>query len=356
MTFERISIKRDDLANSQQELQLTTPDLGVDEIRVTIESLGLSANNISYAVTGDMLGYWAHFSVEDNWGVLPVWGFGRVSESNHASINVGERIFGFLPMASEVIFKPDSVSDICFSDTSAQRAGLHPWYTRCYRCGSDPLFSESRTDIQPIMWALFMTGWMMAEELSGKVDCTYISSASSKTAISLAWALRNFDSNNRTVGLTSAGNREFVESLGVYSTVMTYDDITVDDSVTTAAYVDIAGNAQVTSDMHVALNERLFESVLIGGTHRAPSATPLPMPGPAPRFFFIPDVAEQKAADIGFESYHNEFAEAWKPFADWASDWMAFEHGSGIDAIEEGYRANLTGGLPPHQAQLFTWG
>ena len=354
MQIQEIVVKRSDLGVTQPQ-NTTTEPLGEGQIRLEVEQIGLSANNISYASAGDALGYWAHFSKDSEWGNVPVWGYSRVIESKVPEISTGEQIFGFLPMASHATFTPVEISETVFSDRSLQRRELHPWYVRCYRCDKDPAFSRDLLDIQPTLWALFMTGLMMADELIGNVDSVYISSASSKTAISLAWALKNSHSPIEIIGLTSESNAAFVKQLDLYSSVMTYDNLHATDAGTKAAYVDIAGNAGITSAAHVMLGEKLIDSVLIGATHRAPSAEPLPMPGPTPRFFFIPNVAEERAANDGFEIYHRHFSDAWLPFAHWAAGWINIERGRGPAAIESGYLANLAGGIPPDRALIFSW-
>lgn len=354
MATEKITVKRDDLATTQRES--TEPATLADgQVRLAVELIGLSANNVSYAAAGDMLGYWAHFSTDDTWGVVPVWGFSVVTESRHPAIAQGERIFGFLPMASDVVMTPESVTDLTFADATGARANMHPWYTRCYRCQQDPAFDADLMEEQPVLWALFMTGWMMAEELTSSVDTVYVSSASSKTAISVAWALRHAEGNATTVGVTSAGNRAFVEALDVYDRVVTYDDIGSEAASGRAAYVDIAGNAAVTSAIHVTLGDALQDSVLIGGTHRKPATSPLPMPGPSPRFFFIPDVAEARAGKLTFDAYHQQFAGALIQFEQWAKTWLDVERGIGASAVESGYLANVAGGIPPQRAMVFRW-
>ncbi|MBC7103757.1 MAG: DUF2855 family protein [Parvibaculum sp.] len=50
---------------------------------VEIEKFALSANNITYAVAGDMLNYWSFFPAEEGWGKIPVWG-SRGSRSRSA--------------------------------------------------------------------------------------------------------------------------------------------------------------------------------------------------------------------------------------------------------------------------------
>jgi len=56
------------------------------EVRVAIDKFGLTSNNVSYAVSGDMIGYWKYYPANDPWGKVPVWGIGEVVESNTANI------------------------------------------------------------------------------------------------------------------------------------------------------------------------------------------------------------------------------------------------------------------------------
>ena len=47
-----------------------------DEIIVRVETFSFTANNISYGVAGDTLGYWLFFpakeNIDDQWGGIPV--------------------------------------------------------------------------------------------------------------------------------------------------------------------------------------------------------------------------------------------------------------------------------------------
>ncbi len=350
-----ILVNRADVAQTQLRDTSDAAELAAGEIRLDVESFGLSTNNVSYAAMGDALGYWAYFPAESGWGRVPVWGFGCVAESACPEVTVGERIFGYLPMSSSLTLKPVDVSTLCFSDATAHREALHAWYNRYYRCEGDPLFAEDTATLQPVLWALLMTGWMLARELVETVDEVFVSSASSKTALSLAWSISHLDTPTRCVGITSQANRSFVEGLGVYDRVRTYDELDAVEAASRVAYVDIAGNARATSAAHVALGDRLVDSVLVGATHRAPSDEPLPMPGPGPRFFFIPNVAEERAASEGLEHYHRAFADAWKPFAQWSSGWLEIERAAGADAIERAYQRIVAGGVPPQQAAVLSW-
>jgi hypothetical protein len=55
------------------------PSPGEGEALLAIESFGLTANNITYAVFGDTMKYWDFFGASDpDWGKLNVWGYAHV--------------------------------------------------------------------------------------------------------------------------------------------------------------------------------------------------------------------------------------------------------------------------------------
>ena len=97
---------------SDTELRSTAPlPLASGQVRVQVESFALTANNITYAAMGDMLQYWQFFPApEPSWGIVPVWGFGTVQESLHPDVVVGERLYGYWPMASEAVLSPHRAS------------------------------------------------------------------------------------------------------------------------------------------------------------------------------------------------------------------------------------------------------
>ena len=50
-------IDRKDIRTTKQ-VTSALPALGAGEVLVAIDKFGLTANNVSYAVTGDSIGYW----------------------------------------------------------------------------------------------------------------------------------------------------------------------------------------------------------------------------------------------------------------------------------------------------------
>lgn len=334
-------------------------DLAVGQVLVEVDEFALTTNNMSYARAGEYLGYWNFFPAPDAAadGRLPVWGYATVVRSAHDGVDVGEEIYGYLPIGRRWVMTPDDVHDVAWMDASPHRASSHPWYNRYYRTAADPVTQAGFRELQPVLWALFMTGWEMANDVIDNngwgASSVVVTSASSKTAWSLAKSLDG--ASQSVVGLTSTGNVDFTATLGCYDQVIAYDDfdaLAIDGS---AVLVDMAGNEALARSVHEGLGDRLVRSVRIGGTHRGAGASPGDMPGPERSFFFIPDVAENKAAAVGHSAYHAGFAEAWAGFAAWAQPLLTVERSIGADAILAAYAAMQSGSTDPTLAQLFSY-
>jgi hypothetical protein len=80
------------------------------EVLVKVDSFAFTANNITYAELGERLHYWDFYPAPEGWGNIPVWGFAEVAESRHGAIGRGERLFGYWPMGSHAVLRPERVS------------------------------------------------------------------------------------------------------------------------------------------------------------------------------------------------------------------------------------------------------
>ena len=125
-------VQRGDL-RATKIAQGTLPAPGDGEVQVAIDKFGLTANNVTYAMAGDMIGYWQFYPAEDNWGKVPVWGFGNVIASNCDQVPVGERLWGFFPMASHALLRPGRVKKERFTDVSEHREDLPAVYNNYSR-------------------------------------------------------------------------------------------------------------------------------------------------------------------------------------------------------------------------------
>lgn len=97
-----------------------TPDdtasapLATGQARLRIASFGLTSNHITYAAFGDAMKYWEFFpSANAEHGRIPVWGFAdvvAVAVDGVDGVAVGERFYGYFPMAQHVLLQPVRVT------------------------------------------------------------------------------------------------------------------------------------------------------------------------------------------------------------------------------------------------------
>jgi hypothetical protein len=79
--------------------------LSPEALLVKVDRFAFTANNITYAMTGDQLKYWELFPAPKDFGNIPVWGFGEVIASKHPAVGEGERLFGYFPMATHLVIE-----------------------------------------------------------------------------------------------------------------------------------------------------------------------------------------------------------------------------------------------------------
>jgi hypothetical protein len=325
-----------------------SPEDGQALLRV--ESFGLTSNNITYAVFGDVMNYWAFFPASDPaWGRLNVWGYAHIEDSRHPGLATGMRVYGYLPCGSHLLVVPDRVDAKGFVDASPHRANLPTAYQGYRNVETDPIYSPEHEAAHILFFPLFFTSFLiddfLADERFFGADTIVISSASAKTAIIAAYFLAKRQGVT-TVGLTSAGNKGFVEGLNIYDSVLLYDDISKLPGER-AVYVDISGNGKVRNDIHAHYDDRLAHSSAIGMTHWTEMAQGGDLKGPSPVLFFAPDRIKKRAADWGQAQLDQNLADAWRPFATWASDWLRVEQISSEGDIQRAYLELLDGQVDP---------
>ncbi len=339
-------------------------DLAEGEVRLRVERFGFSSNNVTYAVIGDMLHYWDFFPAspadtgdDTNWGRVPAWGFTEVVETRSPDVVVGERLFGFVPMSTELVVLAGRADGATVSDVSPHRAGLAGAYNSLRRCAADPAWRPDREELQMLLFPLFLTSYLIDDFLADPdgpgATQVIVTSASAKTSIGLAHRLRA--RGRHAVGLTSAGNADFCRSLGVYDQVLGYDDV---DSIAAdpSVLVDVAGNQDVVGAVHRRLGAGLASSLIVGDTHwdHPPDVDAGGLPGPPPTFFFAPGQMTKRAGDWGPEELDRRLAAAWGTYADWVAGWLTLEHVAGPDAVIDVFRTYLSGRVDPRVGTICT--
>ena len=336
------------------------PALEPGQALLRIDSFGLTANNVTYAVFGERMSYWDFFPAEDGWGRVPMWGFAEVEHSQAEGVQAGTRLYGYLPPSSHLVVTPVHAGADGFIDGSPHRAALPSAYQRYLVTAADPFYREDTEDLQMLLRPLFFTSFLIEDQVVDD-DLTargpiVISSASSKTAIGAAFLLAQRD-GVELVGLTSARNAEFVEGLGVYGRTVAYDAI---GSLPRgpATFVDIAGDAAVRSAVHAHYAEELIYSMTVGVTHweelAGAAGAAGKLPGPSPTFFFAPDRVTKRSKEWGAAELQRRVAEAWHPFCAWTGGWLEVVHGRGFDALQDTYLEVLEGRVGPTTAHVLS--
>src|SRR3954469_24799008 len=135
------------------------PAVGPGEALLQVDSFGLTANNVTYAVMGEAMSYWDFFPAEGGWGRVPMWGFAEVERSETEGVEVGTRVYGYLPPSSHLLVTPKSVNGNGFTDASPHRAALPSAYHRYLATGGHPFYSADSEDIQMLLRPLFFTSF-----------------------------------------------------------------------------------------------------------------------------------------------------------------------------------------------------
>jgi hypothetical protein len=335
-----------------------TVDLPAGHVLLRVDAFAFTANNVTYAVAGDMMSYWNFFPAEPGWGRVPVWGFADVQRTSHERVARGERVFGYLPMSTHLVVRPDRVTRAGFVDASPHRQALPPVYNQYTLVAHDPGYRADQEDQQMLFRPLFMTAFLLDDFLADNgcfgARTVILSSASSKTAFGLAFLLRQRSGACRVVGLTSAGNRAFVERLGCYDQIVTYDQVQSLPSDVPAVFVDMAGNARVVSAIHHHFRDNLKHSAVVGLTHWEHRRPEGELPGVQPAFFFAPTQIQKRTKDWGADGLQERYGAAWRRFVEFATGSIRIVHGRGQAAVERVHLETLEGRSKPDEV-LSLW-
>ena len=336
--------------------------LAPGEARLHVDAFGLSANNITYAVYGELMAYWECFPgpTEDgtSWGRVPVWGFGDIVEAGSSGLTEGRRVYGYFPMADELIVRPGRSDDQGFSDVAPNREAVPSVYSRYGYVDMDRIYRSEREAQQMLLWPLFVTSFVIDDFIGDHgcfgADTAIVSSASSKTAIGAAFLLSARDGLD-VVGLTSEANLEFVRSLDCYRTVLTYDQVDQLDGSDTC-YIDVAGRRDITHAVHARLGDHLRYSMVVGDTHWDDTKTgDGALAGPSPEFLFAPVQIAKRRTDWGRDGFEANVSEAWDRFVPWTDSWLTLRQRNGPAEVEAAYRDLLDGRVDPRAGDICTF-
>lgn len=335
--------------------------LGPKQVRLRIDRLAVTANNITYAVLGDMLGYWDFFPTGDeDWGRVPAMGWADVVESNHPEVATGGRYYGWFPMARFVDLTVSATAD-GLRDDGDHRQHHAPVYRSYVERAHDPMYpaelsGDERADAEDrhaLLRGLFLTGFL-ADTYFADADfhgarAAIVLSASAKTAISFAHCATERDLD-QVIGVTSRANVAFVRSLGCYTDVLAYDEVPSLPRVD-AVSVDVSGDTRALAAVHERLGGHLRYSMVIGKSHHDSAPAEVTV-GPAPELFFAPTEVSRRIEAWGAPEYQRRCAEALHAFVRASCGWLAVERFTGPAAASTTWSEVFDGVVPPSTGRI----
>jgi len=356
--------KNDISKHSIVESVIDVDALTEGQVLLKVDHFAFTANNITYAAMGDKLRYWDFFPAAENQGSIPVWGFGEVVSSRCGEIEIGDRFYGYYPMATHLVVEPSQIRKSIFVDGASHRSELPVIYNQYLRCSEDPLYRDDNEALQMVFRPLFTTSFLIDDFLADNgffsASQIILTSASSKTAIALAYLLQQAKASREqsveVVGLTSKGNIDFVKSLGYYDQILDYDELN-NLSDKDCVIVDFAGNTQVIENLYRCLSKQLKYSCMVGLSHWEENQTlPKDLPGPKPIMFFAPSQSQKRIKEWGGKKFQSLLVESWNDFSKAASQWLEIEGSFGVKAVEVIFDKTIKGESNPktgQQASLF---
>ena len=362
MSTTTLLVRQDQLATTRLHTVNDDAPLADGQVRVRVDQFALTANNITYAAMGEMLQYWQFYpSGEAGWGIVPVWGFGTVVQSRCAEVAVGERLYGYWPMADQAVLSPHRITPAGFADGAPHRASLHAVYNQYLRTAADPFYRADNEDVQALLRPLFITSWLIDDFLDDQqffgAKRMLLSSASSKTAYGTAFQLAQRD-GIEVIGLTSAGNVAFCESLGCYDRVVAYNALESQlDGATPSVYIDFAGSVGLRQRIHAHCTGLAY-SCAVGASHVQDLGGAGQLPGPRPVMFFAPAQVKKRNADWGAQGLGQRLVAAWNEFSTTVqapgAPWLAVQRHAGPEATQALFTGLLAGSGEPRTGHIAT--
>jgi hypothetical protein len=346
-----IEINRQDIQKTRLVATSAPTELQQGQVVLHLERAALTSNNVSYALSGDMLDYWGFFPTDSDWGRLPVMGFGIVTASNNPGVAVGGRYFGFFPLGDHHVVSA-SPSRSGFTDAAAWR-DKHAAVYRNFDL-ADPTPHDDAT----LIFRIFSTSYLIEDFLRERGNFgarqVIITSASSKTSIALAHCLQR-SSDVNVVGLTSSRNLAFTTGTNEYDEVVDYKNLASLRNVPSVV-VDMAGNPNIVAEVHRLLAGSVEYSCSVGATHWDAERSDTTVPPPRPEFFFAPSQIAQRAKEWGRDELNRRISDALAVFVDSSALWMTVRHTQGADAVISLYADLVAGRCEANIGNIVSFG
>ena len=167
--MKELQTLKTDLKKTRIVTQQLGNDIDENQVLLKVERFSFTANNVTYGVAGDAIGYWQFFPPTENlnneWGCIPMWGFAEVVSSNNDDIKNGERIFVYFPPANNLLVNPIKISPQSFVDGKEHRKELPPVYNNYVRLNGEENYDSSMDNVRALLFPLHITAFCLCDAL-----------------------------------------------------------------------------------------------------------------------------------------------------------------------------------------------
>lgn len=308
---------------------------------LAVERFGLSSNNVTYALLGDVLGHWDPFPAADGWGRVPVWGVATAVAGDPALAPIGARFVGYLPMATHVVISAVAAHP-GLHEISAERAGMLPMYRELRRIDTDPTWNDDLIDAEVLMLPVSPAAGLLDDDLlrSG-TEHVVISSASSKTSLGVGRLL--VGRGVRVTGLSARARVRTAASVGAFDEVLSYDDVAALPVEENTTYLDVAGDPAIVRAVAERLGPALTHSIAVGGSRLAAlgglPAPDLTLPGPTAVRFSVGKRKIELTGRLGRAAVDQIEENARRTLVPWAAEALRVHHVDGLRAAGDAWRS-----------------
>lgn len=338
-------------------IQDSVNTVGDSEVLVEIDRFAFTANNITYAAMGDPLQYWQFFPPQGEdakkWGIIPVWGFADVIESNNTELPVGERLFGYFPPADNLVMKPTKITPMGLSDGSAHRAQLPPTYNMYQRVNQEPNYDKANDNQRMLLFVLHMASFCLYDLLKSNdwfgAEQVVIISASSKTSTGLAYGLMDDKDAPHIIGLTSDHHLDFVNSIDAYDSVLSYDTLEQIDATKPTVIVDMSANADLLSQLHTHLGDNMRYTSNVGLTHWDEARGADGIIKERSHQFFAPSHIQQRMEEWGIDEFNKRSMSYIMQSVAKTTPWLKIKELNGLSGLSEVYQDVCDGKIGPDE-------
>ena len=343
-------VKRDDLRECRIA-ESEAPELEAGQALLRVDTFGLTANNVTYAVMGEAMSYWDFFPAEDGWGRVPMWGFAEVERSEAEGVEPGTRVYGYLPPSSHLVVTPVGADERGFVDASPHRAALPSAYQRYLATEADPFYRADTEEMQMLLRPLFFTSFLIDDQL----DDEGLADARADRDLQ---RLEQDRHRRRVPARAARGRRAGRAHLAAQRRVRRGPrDLRPHrhlrrDRLARARAGDLRRHRRRRGGAPrgpLALRRRARSTAWPWGspTGRSSGAGGGELPGPTPALFFAPDRVVKRSAGLGRGGLEARVADAWHPFCEWTGRLARVIRGEGFDAVQSAYLDVLEGRVEP---------